>query len=73
MIFRLSVVMMPLVVGRRLLYAYSYLVRKEPEIVLTAVCNSIVVPIFPNALSDLRPRPFRLANQADVVSFVFRE
>ena len=66
--------MKPLIVGRCLFY--EYLVRKEPEIVLTVVCKSVVVPVLPNPPSgsfNLRPRLLCPANQADIVSVVFRK
>ena len=66
--------MKPLIVGRCLLY--EYLVRKEPEIVLTVVCKSSVVSVLPNAPSgsfNLGLRLFGPANQADIVCVVFRK
>ena len=59
--------MKPLLAGRRLLY--EYLVRKEPEIVLTVVCKCSVVPVRRGVLSisdcDFLVQPIK---QADMVS-----
>ena len=65
--------MKPLILGRCPLY--EFLVRKEPEIALTVVCKSSLVPVLFNAPSgsfNLRLRLFGPANQADIVSVVFR-
>lgn len=74
LVFRLRVLMKPLIIGR--CFLYEYLVRKGPEIVLTVVCKTSVVPVLPNAPSgsfNLRLRLFGPANQADIVSVVFRK